>query len=465
MEAMRGLTDLRRRFAGELLEPGDRGYDDARTVFNAMIDRRPAVIARCTGVADVRAAVNFARRHGLLTAVRCGGHSVIGLSVCDGGMVIDLSAMRSIEVDAAARTARADGGVLWGELDAATQAHGLHTPGGRIASTGIGGFTTGGGYGWTSSVHGLACDNLRSVEMVLADGEVVTASEAEHPDLFWAMRGGGCNFGIVTSFEFELHPLGPLVQAGVALWPVDQARRVITAYREWMTESPDELTTTVEILTARDEPAIPEQLRGRPCVGITAMWIGDLEEGARRMGPLRALEPDLDLIAPTPYVEFQRLLDPANPPGYRNYWAVEYLPHLPDAAIDEFIGRAKQPLSPTDQLVLIPLGQRGLTRLGDDDTAISHREARWMFHPIMMWRDPADDARMMGYAREFCAAMRPFATGGSYLGFTSERDRVRAAYGERTYARLAAVKERYDPGNLFRHNHNVVPRAATMAAS
>jgi FAD/FMN-containing dehydrogenase len=458
---------LRAVFSGDLILPGDPGYDAARAVFNAMIDRRPALIARCASTADVAAAVGFAREHGLEVAVRCGGHSVAGLGVCDGGIVIDLGGLRTIEVDPAARRARAGGGVLWGDLDRATQEHGLHTPGGRVTTTGIGGFTTGGGYGWTSSKHGLACDNLVSAEMVLADGGVVTASADENPDLFWAIRGGGGNFGVVTEFEFRLHELGPTVIAGLALWPLERAAEVVRGWRDYVDGAPDEISSACVIVTAPPEPFVPDHLRGRQALGIAVIYVGDPEEGAAAIRPLKDLRPDLDGVGPMPYTAFQAALDPSAPPGLRSYWRGEYMSRFPDEAIDVFLDHGPRLAAagmPFSQAVVFRIGQ-GVTAVPEDATAFSHRDARYLFHPISVWSDPADDARLVAAARAFADAMRPFTTGAAYLNFTPEADRVRDAFGSAKHGRLVALKDRYDPGNLFRLNQNIRPsgRAAQAA--
>lgn len=320
-EALDALTG---DFAGDVIRPDDSGYDEARKIYNGMIDKRPAVIARCASTEDVAAAVNFARESGLVVAVRSGGHSVAGMSIADDGLLIDLSGMKSVDVDTGAKTARAGAGVLWGEFDKATQEHGLHTPGGRVTTTGVGGFTTGGGYGWTSSKHGLTCDNLISAEVVLADGSVVTASEDENEDLFFGLRGGGCNFGVASSFTYRLHELGPTVFGGLAAWPVAKAGEVLRAWRDHVEGAPDELSTACAILTAPPEEFIPEHLRGQPILGLVGMYVGDPDEGAAAMQPLKDLGPDLDAIGPMPYTEFQAILDPGNQPGYRNYWRGEY---------------------------------------------------------------------------------------------------------------------------------------------
>jgi FAD/FMN-containing dehydrogenase len=430
-----------------------------------MIDRRPAVIARCRTTADVAAAVAFARESDLLIAVRCGGHSVAGLSTCDDGILIDLGGLKSIEIDAVAKTARVGGGVLWGELDAATQEHGLHTPGGRVTTTGVGGFITGGGYGWTSSKHGLTCDNLLSAEVVLADGSLVTASPDEHSDLFWGIRGGGGNFGIVTEFELRLHDLGPIVLAGLALWPLDQAREVVRRWRDFMDAAPDEVSSACVVVTAPPEEFVPDELKGRPVLGIAVLYVGDPEEGARVVRPLRELRPAVDHIQPMPYTVFQAALDPLAPRGLRSYWRGEYMHNLPNDAIDVFLGGAPALTAaamPFSQMVIFRIGQ-AVAATPDDATAFSHRDASYLFHPISAWTDPDDDDRLIAANRAFAEAMRPFGTGGAYLNFTPEPDRVRDAYGAATYDRLVALKDAYDPHNLFRLNQNVRPTERLLA--
>ncbi|HEU4974097.1 MAG TPA: FAD-binding oxidoreductase [Baekduia sp.] len=449
---------LRSRFSGQLFLPDDAGYADARQVFNVMHDGHPALVARCASTDDVVACVNAARENGLPLAVRGGGHSVCGHSTCDDGIVIDLRGLKSIEVDPQARTARAGGGVSWGEFDAATQEHGLHTPGGRVTTTGIGGFTLGGGYGWTSSKYGLACDNLLSAEVVLADGSVVRAGDGENRDLFWGIRGGGGNFGVVTEFEFQLHPLGPIVLAGLALWPVDRAADVLRGWRDIVDGAPDELSTACVIITAPPEEFVPEHLQGQLAVGMAAMYVGDPDEGARFVQPLKDLGPEVDLIQPMPYVAFQAMLDAGAPPGMRSYWRGEYMDTLTDEAIATFAQRAPDVAAagaPLSQMLFFRIGQ-GLKAMPDAATAFSHRDAEYMFHPISVWTDPADDERVVAANRAFCEAMRPYTTGAPYLNFTGE-DRVREAFGETKYARLVALKDRYDPDNLFHLNQNIRP--------
>jgi FAD/FMN-containing dehydrogenase len=431
-----------------------------------MIDRRPALIARCASTADVAAAVEFARETGLVAAVRGGGHSVAGFGVCDDGIVIDLAGLKWIAVDPLGKTARVGGGVLWGELDAATQAHGLHTPGGRVTTTGVGGFTTGGGYGWTSSKYGLACDNLLSAEVVLADGAVVRANADEHADLFWGIRGGGGNFGVVTEFEFRLHELGPIVQAGLALWPLDRAPAVMRAWRDYADAAPDEISTACVVVTAPPEDFVPDELKGRPALGIAVLYAGDADAGAAAVRPLKALAPVVDHIGPMPYTAFQAALDPTAPPGMRSYWRGEYLRSLPDDAIDTFLAEGTplvEAAAPFTQGVVFRIGQ-AVAAVPDDATAFSHRAADYLFHPIVVWSRREDDERLIGAGRAFAEAMRPFDTGGAYLNFTPEADRVRDAYGSATHERLVAVKNAYDPENLFRLNQNITPSIAAAAS-
>jgi FAD/FMN-containing dehydrogenase len=459
MTATDPTAALREGFSGEVLVPEQLGYDEARRVFNGMIDRRPAAIARCADTADAAATVDFARERRLVVAVRCGGHSIPRLSTCDGGIVIELSGLKSIAVDPEARTAKAGGGVLWGEFDAATQAHGLHTPSGRVTTTGIAGFTTGGGYGWSSCKHGLACDNLISAEVVLADGSVVRASDQQHPELFWGIRGGGGNFGIVTEFEFRLHPLGPMVLAGLTMFPIERAPDVLRAWRDWADAAPDELSTACVVVIAPPEPFVPAELQGKPVLAIPVLYVGDPDRATEVVRPLKELGPAVDHVAPMPYTDFQAALDPLAPWGQRVYCRGEYMPEFSDAAIDTFLAHGVDLTTaggPLSQMIVFRIGQ-GVSAVPDEATAFSHRDARYMFHPISQWTDPGDDERLIDANRAFAAAMRPFSTGASYLNFTLEGDRVRAAYGEEKYARLVAVKDTYDPTNLFRLNQNIRP--------
>src|SRR6266542_1279185 len=418
-------------FGGQLIRPEDPGFDDARTVFNGMIDRRPALVARPAGTADVIAAVAYAREEGLPIAVRCGGHSAAGHGTNDDGLVIDLSLMKGVRVDPARLVARANGGVNWGEYDRETQAFGLATPGGRATTTGVGGFTLGGGYGWISPKYGLSCDNLVSADVVTADGRLLTASESENEELFWALRGGGGNFGVVTSFEFRVYPVGPIVYAGLMAFPVERAAEVIGTWRDLVGEdAPDEIGTAAALLTAPPEEFVPEWLQGKPAVGIVGCWCGDVAEGESYLKPLKDLGPAVDLFGPIPYRGLQAMLDPMSPAGLRNYWRGEHLAELPARAIEAFVEHDTREVDPHSFSLLFQHGGQ-VGRIADHETAFSHRGARFMIHP----------------------------TGCVYLNFTADatEDRVRAGFGDEKYQRLVAIKNAYDPDNVFRFNQNIKP--------
>ena len=449
-------------FWGELIRPVDNGYDAARAVYNGMIDKRPALIVRPTGAADVIDAVNLARENSLPLAIRCGGHSVAGNSVVDGGILIDLTSLKGVRVDTASRMARANAGVLWGEFDRETQLFGLVTPGGRVTTTGVGGFTLGGGYGWLSPKWGLACDNLTSVDVVTADGRLVTASEEENDDLLWGIRGGSSNFGVVTSYEFRLHPLGPTVLAGLALHPIDDAKDLIRGYRDYVESAPEELSTGVVILQAPPAPFIPEHLHGKPVLGMAGIYIGDVDEGRDVMTPLKELgTPAVDMIQPMPYTAFQASLDPFAPKGWLNYTRGEHLAELSDEAIDTYVEYATEITVMSNPMTQIILFRHGgaVSRIPDEATAAGHRDAAYMVHPIACWQDPAESARHIDWVRRFSEAMGPFTTGGVYLNFEPEEgeERVRAGYGAEKYAKLVALKDRWDPENFFRINQNIKP--------
>ena len=458
--------ELDAAFQGEQFRPGDGGYDDARAVYNGMVDKRPALIARCTGVADVIEAVNLAREKKLPLAVRCGGHNVAGIAVCDDGVQIDLRGMKGVYVDPVRRTARVAGGVTWGEFDRDTQVFGLTTPGGRMTGTGVGGFTLGGGYAWISPVHGLACDNLLSAEVVLADGRVVTASEDENADLLWGLRGGGGNFGVVTSYEFRLHELGPMIYGGMAIHLIADAPRVARAWRDWVETAPEEICTALGILLAPPEPFVPPEVQGTPVMGVLAMYCGTADEGEAALQPLKAEigPPAIDLLDRIPYTAFQQIVDPLSPTGWLNYHRGEHLAAFPDDAIDAFVENGARVTSPMSQSVLFRTGG-AISRVPDDATAASHREAPYMWHPIAAWSDPAETDAQIAWVRESSAAMRPFATGGVYLNFEQEEgeEHVRAGFSRAKYERLVALKDKYDPTNLFRVNQNIAPSGALRA--
>jgi FAD/FMN-containing dehydrogenase len=448
--------------AGEAIAPGDADYDGARAVWNAMIDRRPAVIARCRGVADVRAALRFAREHGLPIAVRGGGHNVAGNAVCDGGIVIDLSPMKGIHVDPRARTARVQPGVTLAELDRETQVFGLATPTGLISMTGIAGLTLGGGLGWLSRRYGTACDNLLSAEVVLANGEVVTAGADDDPDLLWALRGGGGNFGIVTSFEYRLHPVGPQVLAGAIFHRGDHAREVLRSYRDFMADAPDELTVNAVLLTAPEAPFLPAEAHGTPALALALCYAGDPEDGERVLRPLRALgRPLADLVAPMPYTAFQTMFDAGYPPGQQNYWKSSYLDDISDEAIDVALDGARRMTSALSSFYFQPMGG-AIARSTPDEAAFGHRDADFDFNILSVWSDPAESDEHVAWTRALWEAMQPFASGGVYVNNLGDEgpDRVRAAYAPAVYDRLVSLKDRYDPDNVFRMNQNIPPSRA-----
>jgi FAD/FMN-containing dehydrogenase len=456
-------------FKGELIQPGDAAYDEARAVYNGMIDKRPALIVRPTGPADMIDAVNLAREKNLPLAVRCGGHSIAGKGVVDDGVLIDLSSLKGVRVDSASRTARANAGVLWGEFDRETQLFRLATPGGRVTTTGVGGFTLGGGYGWLSPKWGLACDNLTSVDVVTAEGRLVTASESENEDLFWGVRGGGGNFGVVTSYEFRLHQLGPMVLAGLVLHPIQEAKHLIRSYRNYVEAAPEELATAVAIFMAPPAPFVPQHLQGKPVLGMVAMYIGDADEGQDVVAPLKDLGPPaVDLIQPMPYTSFQAILDPTAPWGLLNYNRGEHLTQLSDGAIDTYVEHASEisRVSPWTQTIIFRHGG-AVSRIPEDANAASHRDDAYIAHPIACWEDPADSDRYIAWIRGFSEAMRPYTTGGVYLNFEPDagEERVRAGYGAEKYAKLVALKDKWDPGNLFRVNQNIKPSHETYVTA
>lgn len=450
------------RLQGQLIRPGDDSYDPARSVWNGMIDRRPALIARCTSVADVVAAVNFARENHLPLAVRGGGHNVAGHGTCDDGLVIDLSPMKHITVDPEARTAVAQGGVTWGELDAATQTYGLAAPGGVVSETGIAGLTLGGGLGWLRAKYGLSCDNLLSAELVTADGHIITASESEHPDLLWGLRGGGGNFGIVTSFKYRLHPVGPEVMFVFVLHDGsgDHMREALQFYREHSTIAPDEVSTIAVCGKVPSDPIYPAELHEHPYVLFGGLYAGDADEGRRIMQPLIDFgTPLLDFSGVRPYTEVQKAWDADYPRGKRYYWKSVNLMSLDEAAMDRIVFHAQRQPSPHSTIDLWHIGG-AITRVSAEDSAFNGRHAAFLLNPEANWEHPEDDQANIGWVREFIADMRRFSDGTTYLnfpGFHEEGDEmVRQSFGSQ-YERLVALKSRYDPTNLFRINQNIKP--------
>jgi FAD/FMN-containing dehydrogenase len=452
------VDSLRMRFRGPLIGPDDAAYDDARRVWNAMVDKRPAVVARCTGPADVVAAVDFAREHDLPVAVRGGAHSAAGKGTCDDGVVVDLSLMKGIRVDPDARTVRAQGGVKWGDFDHETQAVGLATPGGVISTTGIAGLTLGGGFGWLTRRFGLSCDNLLSVDLVTASGEQIICSGSENPDLFWALRGGGGNFGVATSFEYQLHPVGPLVLGGLIGWPLDQAPEILAFHREQTRTAPDELGISAAFVTAPPLPFVPEALQFQPAIAIILCWSGDIDEGREVVQPWLDLAPPIQMVDAMPYTVMNSIQDDLAPAGRHSYWKSGYLAELTDDAIAAVAGVAAKVPSPFSLAEIVLFGG-AVARVGADDTAFGQRDGRFLFNAISMWEDPGAGDPNVAWAREFYDVLQPYATEGVYVNFLSEEgdQRVVEAYGPEKYARLAGIKGKYDPENLFKLNQNIIP--------
>ncbi|MER6997361.1 FAD-binding oxidoreductase [Streptomyces sp. NPDC000410] len=453
------LKRLRESLSGEAVTPADAGYDEARAVFNAMIDRRPAVIAQCESAADVGAAVRFARENELELAVRGGGHSVAGLGSSDGGLVVDLRRMHTVSVDPEARTARIGGGATMSHLDRATQPFALAVTGGRASTTGVGGFTLGGGSGWLERKFGLACDNLVAVDLVTADGREVRASADENPELFWALHGGGGNFGVATSITLGLHPL-PAMSVAFLFFPAARGAEVLPVYRDVLVSAPDEVGGGFIYLTGPPEDFMPEHLVGKPVCLVLVTYAGT-EPGLRKAaGPLLGLGHEAEVITQLPYADLQCMID--DPPGLRNYWSAEYLSGLPDEAVDVFCARADSMIVPSNsQHILFPMG--GAMARGDSGHPLPWRTAEWVSHPFGIWDSPADDERGRQWAKDARADVVPWSIGLVYLNFIGDEgeQRVVSGFGAENYRRLAAVKAQYDPDNVFRLNHNIRPAAPT----
>ena len=455
------LGELAQALRGDLIRPDDPGYDEARSIWNGAHDRRPALIVRCHGVADVLKAVEFARSEGLPLAVRGGGHSIPGFSTVDGGLVLDLSPMNGIRVDPGRGTVVAQGGCLWRDVDAETQAFGLAVTGGLISSTGIGGFTLGGGIGWLVRKAGLTCDNLIAADIVTADGQYLHTSEQERPELLWALRGGGGNFGVVTSFELRLHEVGPTVFGGLVFYPGEHAEQIMHGFRAATANAPDELSALINMTTAPPAPFLPEEVHGKPIVAVGAMWAGHAEDGDAATRSLRSLAPVItDLFGPMPYTALQGLLDGFAPRGWLNYHRGHHLTSLPDDVIDAYLANGRDIGSPMTQGVIFRNGG-AIADVAEDATAASDRSAPYLAHPIACWRSDAETRHEMDWVKGFSAAFEPAMTGGVYLNFepgTEESD-VRAGYGDAKLQRLAALKQQWDPENLFRSNHNLAAGA------
>jgi len=449
-------------FRGNVIAPDHDGYDDARAVWNGTVDRRPRLIARCSGTADVAAAVRFARDLDLEIAVRGGGHNVAGTAVCDDGLVVDLSAMRAVSVDPVERIAHVQGGALWGDLDHETQAHGLATTGGIVSHTGVGGVSLGGGVGWLMRKHGLTLDNVVEAEVVTAEGEIIRASADDHPDLFWALRGGGGNFGVVSSFRFALHPVGPTVMAGPVFWAAEDTTDVLRFYREFAAGAPDELGTIVRLGTIPPLSSVGEELRFRPAIAVASCYAGPIEDGEHAVRELREFgTPLLDLVGPALYVDHQSGIDHTVPHGWHYYWKATDLTGLSDEVIDVVAERAYAAVSPRSYAAMFHLGG-AVARAPRDATAYPARDVDHNIIIDAVWLPEEDDpvgAAEMAWARGFLDALQPHRA-GVYVNFLDADDdpsRVREAYGDDTYRRLAEVKAKYDPENVFHNNKNIPP--------
>ena len=452
------LAELVTALGGRVSTHGE-DYEKARHTWNAMVEHRPAVIAHCASAEDVAAAIVFAREHEILLSVRGGGHHVAGNAVADGGLVIDLSPMRHVRVDAASRRAFVGGGALLGDVDAATQAHGLAAPLGINSTTGFSGLCLGGGFGWLTRRFGLTIDSLQSATLVTAGGERLIVSASNEPDLFWAIRGGGGNFGVVTSFELRLHPVGPLVHSAIVAFPASQARDILVKWRAFTASAPDELTVWALLRKAPPLPFLPADVHGTDVVVLVALYAGDMAEGARATAPLLTFgKPHGHVAGPQPFVAFQQMFDPLLAPGARNYWKTNEFVDLADGAIDAVIDGGRKLAGPECEIFLASLGG-AMGRIGSAETAYAGRATRYVMNAHGRWRSPADDAKIRTWARDLFQATAPFATGGGYVNFLTddEQSRVEAAYGG-NYGRLRDIKERFDPDNVFRMNHNIPPR-------
>jgi len=454
------IQALKTGMRGPVILPADPGYDEARSIWNAMIDRRPGAIARCSGVADVMHAVRVARSEGLLVSVRSGGHNIAGNAICSGGLVIDLSGMNSVHVDPGERRAYVEPGATLGDVDHEAQAFGLATSLGINSTTGVAGLTLGGGFGWLTRKHGLTVDNLVAAEVITADGQRVRASAEENPDLFWAIRGGGGNFGIVTQFVFKLHPVGPEVLTGLVVYPFEQARSVLTQYREYAESIPDDLCVWAVLRKAPPLPFLPASVHGREVVVFAFMHSGEIAEGEQLVEPLRHFGDSYgEHIGPTPYAGWQQAFDPLLTPGARNYWKSHNFAELSDGAIDTIIEYAGTLPSPQCEIFVALLGGEA-NRVAADATAYAHRNVKFVLNVHGRWDEASEDAACVSWSRNFFEAAKPHAMGGVYVNFMTEEetDRIGAAYGP-NYDRLAQVKRKYDPSNLFHLNQNIKPAA------
>jgi len=454
------LDELKARIRGTLLLPGQPGYDDARSVWNGMIDRRPAAILRCLGVADVVAGVNFARERGVPLSIKGGGHNISGLAVCDGGLMLDMSLMRGVWVDEQRKVAHAQAGCLLGDVDRETQARGLASLLGFVSNTGIAGLTLGGGFGYLSRRFGWTSDTLQSVELVIADGRIVRASENEHPDLFWGLRGGGGNFGVATSFEYRLFPLGPEIIAGAIAWRGEEAGEVLEMSRKLMAQAPPELTCILGMRNAPPAPWLPQPVHGKPIVAMFVCHSGSVADGEKVVAPIKAFrKPVGDIVQRRPYVTQQSIVDAANPKGRRYYWKSEYLGGLEPDLLAKVARHGNRVPSPHSAILLAPV-DGGVNRLPEDHSAVGNRKTRWIINVASSWEAAGEDQTHIEWTRGVWRDTRAFSTGGTYINFLTEdegAERIQAAYGP-NLARLVEIKTKWDPQNLFRVNKNIAPR-------
>jgi FAD/FMN-containing dehydrogenase len=449
------VQQFRDNLNGKLIEPGSAAYDEARKVFNGMIDRKPGLIVQPTDTSDVQKAVNFARENNLLVSIHGGGHSVQGYGVCDDGLMIDLRSMRRIDVDPEKQIAVAEGGANWGEFDAVTQVHGLAVTGGRMPTTGIAGLTLGSGSGWLERKLGFTVDNLLGAEVVLASGEVVHASDDENADLFWGLRGGGGNYGIVTKFEYKLHKVGPKVFAGQLAFPRNPL--VLKKYRDFMETADENICGAAVLISAPEMDPIPEPVRGMPVMGLAVLYLGDPKDGPEAIKPLLELGPVMNMTQEMTYCEFQDIITEGNPPGVHNYWKADFYPELPDEAIDKFVEVAAEPPSKLSTLIMMP-NTGAMQRVPEEATALGWRKAKWSLHLLGLWEDPEADDENIAWIRQIADAMKPWAQEAAYLNYLMDEgeQRVKDSFGEK-YQRMVELKNKYDPTNFFRLNQNIKP--------
>jgi FAD/FMN-containing dehydrogenase len=454
------IEEFKAGFRGEVLVQGDAGYDDARTIWNAMIDRKPAIIARCLGVADVVTGVNFAREQGLTLSIKGGGHNISGLSMCDDGLTLDMSLMKGVWVDKDAKIARAQAGCLLGDVDRETQIHGLAAVLGFVSNTGIAGLTVGGGFGYLTRKYGWTSDNVLGMEMVTADGRVVRASEKENSDLFWALRGGGGNFGVVTGFDYKLYPVGPEIMAGAIAWPFEKADEVIELFRTVTENAPPELACVLGLRIAPPAPWLSEDIHGKPIIAIFVCHTGDVKEGEKLVASIKTLgSPVGDIVQKRPYLTQQNLLDATQPKGRRYYWKSEYLPKLEPGLLTKAVEHAKGIISSHSAILLFPL-DGAINQIPEEHSPVGNRDAAWVLNIAASWENAGDDEKNIGWAREAWQDMRQFSTGGTYINFLTEEEgeeRIHDAY-RKNYERLVEAKTKWDPNNLFRINKNIEPR-------